>query len=70
MTDRISTITLVLEKDIRDDDIQPLIDALYQFKGVIKVEPNVRDIDQLMAYSRARHELGMKLWDALKEPTK
>lgn len=68
MTDRVGTITLVLEKDYRIDDVQPLIDALYQFKGVIKVKPNVTDLEGLMAYSRARHELQLKLWDALKDP--
>jgi hypothetical protein len=67
MTDRVGTITLVLDKDIRVDDVQPLLDACHQLKGVIAVKANVSDYNGVMAYSRARHELTMKLFDALRE---
>lgn len=67
MTDRVGTITLVLEKDMRIDDAEDLIKALYQIRGVIKVQPNVTDYNALMAYSRARTELQEKLWDVLRE---
>lgn len=68
MTDRVSSITLVLEKSYRIDDLQPLIDALYQFKGVVKVKPNVADIESYVAYAQARHALQEKIWEALKDP--
>jgi hypothetical protein len=62
MTDR---LTVVLEKDIRDDDAQPLIEAIKQMRGVLDVQPLMANIESYIAQSRARAELGQKLWDIL-----
>ena len=57
MTDRIHSITLVLDKDTRIDDAEALIGACYQFRSVIAVTPNVTDFTAHVAEERARSEL-------------
>lgn len=39
MTDRVKGFTVVLEKDIRIDDVQHVIDAIQMIKGVYMVKP-------------------------------
>jgi hypothetical protein len=65
MTDRINSITLFLERDIRIDDAESLIAAARHLKGVIAVEPNVVGIDSKLAEERALQELRNKLRDVL-----
>ena len=43
MTDRINSITLVLSKDTRIDDAEPLIEACKQFGRVVDVVPNLSE---------------------------
>ena len=66
MTDRVHSITLVLDKDIREDDVEPLLTACAMLKCVIKVKTNVSNPTSLMAEARARHDLQVKVLDALK----
>ena len=61
MTDRFHSLTVVLEKDMRDDDAQGLMDAIRCMRGVFSVTGKVADLDSHMAEDRARHELGAKL---------
>jgi len=65
MSDRINTITVVLEKETRDDDCEAILTALRMTKGVLRVTPNVADAGEYMAVERARHELSQKLWEVL-----
>lgn len=65
MSDRINTITVVLEKDTRDDDCEAILNAIRMTKGVLSVTPNVADPGEYMAIERARHDLGKKLWKVL-----
>lgn len=65
MTDRINAFIVVLERDIRDDDCQPLIDAIMQFKGVISVNANVVDINSHISIIKAENEIRNKLIDIL-----
>jgi len=65
MTDRYNTLTVVLERDIREDDAEGLLDAIRHMRGVLSVAGNVADSSEYMAVERARHELRMKLWEAL-----
>ncbi len=67
MTDRYSSLTVVLEKDIREDDAESLINAIRHIKGVIRVEGNVSDISELVARSRIRSEVGAKLADLIED---
>ena len=63
MTDRIHSLTVVLEKDIREDDCQPLIDAIKQLRGVLTVDKHVANMDTYVAEQRVRLEFGQKLID-------
>lgn len=38
MTDRIATLTVILDREYRDDDVQHIVDAIQMTKGVLKVE--------------------------------
>lgn len=66
MTDRVHSLTVALNKDVRVDDVEGLINAILQFRGVIKVEGNISDSGLWVAESRIKHDLTMKLYDALK----
>lgn len=66
MTDRFHSLTVVLEKDIREDDAAALMDAISQFRGVLSVAGDVADITTHLATERARHELEEKLFAALR----
>ena len=68
MTDRISALFVVLEREIREDDIEPLIAAISQLRGVAKVKKHVKDPGEYVAQTLARIEIQKKLWNALKEP--
>lgn len=65
MTDRVHSLTVVLENDVRADDLVPLIQAIEQLRGVLAVKQHVTDIVTVMAQERARRELGEKLWAVL-----
>lgn len=64
MTDRYNALT-VLEKDIRADDAEKLLDAIRQLRGVLSVHGNVADFEDQIAQDRVRRELGEKLWGVL-----
>ena len=63
MTDRYHSITVVLEKDVREDDARALIDAIKQMRCVLTVRGVVSNIESMMAEERARHEIGKQLID-------
>ena len=65
MTDRLKGFVVTLQRDIRDDDAQPIIDAIKMIKGVLDVEPSISDIDDQMNRSVVKQELREKLWKAL-----
>ena len=65
MTERINSITLFLERDIRIDDAEGLIAATRHLKGVIDVQPNVVSLDSKLAEQRALQELRSKIGDIL-----
>jgi len=65
MTDRFYALTVLLEKDIRSDDAEPLIEAIKMIKCVQDVKPHISDAETWMAEERARRELGEKIWNVL-----
>lgn len=54
MTDRVHTITVVLDHDMRDDDVQPLLAAIRQLRGVAAVDTVVADLTSHFAEVRVR----------------
>jgi hypothetical protein len=69
MTDRIHSLTVVLERDNRSDDVEALANAIRMFHGVLSVEMHVSDISSHMAEERAMMALRKKVYEAL-EPQK
>ena len=67
MTDRYSSLTVVLEHDIREDDAESLINAILHLKGVIRVVGRVRDVDDLIARSRVQREVAEKLTSVVED---
>lgn len=65
MTDRYNSLTVVLDRDMRDDDAEVLLNAIRQLRGVLSVTGNVSDMQSHIAQERARHELGEKMWRVL-----
>ncbi len=67
MTDRIKGFAVVLDRNIRDDDAQPILDAIRQIRHVLSVTPMVSGHEDLFARERVKRELGEKLWKVLRE---
>lgn len=63
MTDRIHALTVVLDKDYRDDDVQAIIQAIQMTRGVLDVRPHVTDISDHTARERAKSELRQKIFE-------
>lgn len=67
MTDRIKGLTVVLDRDIRDDDVEQIVAAIMMVRGVIKVGKNVADHNDYINRERIRSEMAQKLYNALKD---
>lgn len=65
MTDTVHSLIVVLDNDIRTDDVQSIIDAIKMMRRVIDVSPVVSDMRSHMAETRARTDLADKLWKVL-----
>lgn len=66
MTDRIHSFTVVLERDMREDDAEAVVAAIRCLRGVMDVSGNVSNVESHVAQVRARRELRDKLWEVLK----
>lgn len=49
MTDRVRTLTVVLDRDYRDDDAESIVNAIQMVKGVGSVTTEVVDLAQHQA---------------------
>lgn len=67
MTDRYNALTVSLERDIRDDDAEIIINAIKMIRGVSDVTGNIVDPDSFVAESRARERITDKLYALIKE---
>ena len=65
MTDRIHSLTLVLEENIRIDDMTDLLAACRALKHVVSVGTNVADSESYMAQERARNAMFSLLLDTV-----
>ena len=65
MTDRIRHLTITLERDIRDDDLEPLLLAIRLIRGVAIVEPHVVQASDHLAREVARAEIQQQLHEAV-----
>lgn len=67
MTDRIDSFVVILEKDIREDDIQDTMMAICMVKGVLKAVPQIRDGSYVVIKERIKSQLLYKLFEMVKE---
>lgn len=67
MTDRVHSLTVVLEQDYRTDDVEPLIDAIAHFRGVLTVQTHVTDVTSMMAEVRAKNDMFNRVIATVKE---
>lgn len=67
MTDRIKGFTVTLEKDIREDDVEVITQAISMIKGVANVEPSISTIEDQFARQRVKSELREKFWKFYQE---
>jgi hypothetical protein len=65
MTDRYYALTVVLDREIREDDARLVMEAIAMIKGVAKVVPEVADPALYAALDRARREIREKIWKLL-----
>jgi 3'-phosphoadenosine 5'-phosphosulfate sulfotransferase len=65
MTDRIQGFIVTLDADVREDDVQPTIDAIMQIKRVVSVQPVVADMETRLARNRVTIEFRRKIYEAL-----
>ena len=67
MSERYNYLTVALEKEIREDELPPLLAAIRQLRGVLDVQPQDDTNRSGWVYrQQAKHELTMKLYEALK----
>jgi len=67
MTDRINMLSVALESDVREDDVDRLVNAIKQLRGVMDVETHVADPADWLAETRARARIRDRVWQALHE---
>ncbi len=65
MTDRYIAFTVTLDKEIRQDDCEPIIQAIQMIKHVRSVQPVIADAATYWAKESAMMELRTKLFDIL-----
>lgn len=66
MTDRYNALTVSLDRDIRDDDAEIIINAIKALRGVNGVTANVVDPDSYSAKLRANNTVKEKLYELMK----
>lgn len=67
MTDRYIAFTVILDKDLRDDDAGPIMDAIKMIKHVREVKPLIAEANDYWAIGMARSSLVEKILKVLQE---
>jgi hypothetical protein len=70
MTDRINGFTVVLEKDLRDDDFEQLQQAVLMLKGVSSIVPNIVNSGDTISRIQAMSDIRTKLYSFIVEELK
>lgn len=65
MTDRIRHLTVILDRDYRDDDVEPIVEAIKQLRGVSAVTEHVVKADQVIARMTVCSQLYNKTIEAV-----
>ena len=67
MTDRIRGFVVTLETDMRDDDCEPIAEAIRQLRGVASVRGKATDLKDHMATMQVRNLLAKQLWQIVED---
>lgn len=67
MTDRHAGYIVTLDKNIREDDAEFILNAIRMIKGVLTVQPVVSNVDLHIAKDRADYEWRQKIHSLLRE---
>lgn len=70
MTDRIKGLTVALNGDYRDDDVDAIVNAIMMIKGVAAVKKSITNHEDWINRIQIRHDIQSRLFDALKEDPK
>lgn len=66
MTDRLKGCWVAFDKDYREDDAQPILNAIRHIKCVAGVSPEITGPDDWIARCHVREELAKAFQDLLK----
>lgn len=67
MTDRVRSLTVVLDKDYRDDDCESIVEAVKMIKGVASVDMTVTEAADYINRAVVAGELRERLFYALRQ---
>lgn len=70
MTDRIKGLTVALDRDFRDDDVQAIVDAILMVRGVKSVTKSVVEMSDYTARIRVASELQSKVLEVFSKELK
>lgn len=70
MTDRVKGFTVILDKDIRIDDVEIVKQAISMIKHVAEVNPSISNLDDVINRGRIKHEFTMKLYEFIEKEIK
>lgn len=66
MTDRVNHLVVALDKDIRKDDVEALVNAIKMMHWVAGVELGITSPSDFVARQRVGSEVSDKLYDIIK----
>lgn len=67
MTDRIQGLTVALDRDYRDDDVEAIVNAILMIRGVKSVKKSVVDMGDYTARVRAVTQIQERLFGVFKD---
>jgi hypothetical protein len=67
MSNRVHSLTVVLEQDVREDALDGLITSISHIRGVLTVGKNIADTDYYVTKTRLYYDMRNKLFTALEE---
>jgi hypothetical protein len=67
MTNRIKGLTVALDRDYRDDDVEAIVNAILMVKGVKGVKKSIVEVGDYTARVRAVSDIQEKVLGAFKD---
>lgn len=67
MTARVKGFTVTLERDVREDDFQRILEAVEMIVGVEHVEPSIATSEDFMVRQRLKHDITRNILKVIDE---